>query len=149
MDNALIPELSVSDWKASCRFYCDILGFSVVYDRAEEGFAFLALGEAQLMIDQIGVGRDFDLLDVPRLYPFGRGMNLQIEVPALDPILARLADHGIPLYLNPEENGIAVAISKSAIGSSWSRIRTDISCGCSRIWGHDQSTSSCISCRHS
>jgi catechol 2,3-dioxygenase-like lactoylglutathione lyase family enzyme len=103
MDNALIPELSVSDWKESCRFYCDILGFSVVYDRAEEGFAFLALGEAQLMIDQIGVGRDFDLLDAPRLHPFGRGMNLQIEVPALDPILARLTDYGVPLYLNPEE----------------------------------------------
>ncbi|WP_105373248.1 bleomycin resistance protein [Neorhizobium huautlense] len=101
--NALIPELSVSDWRKSRDFYCDLIGFSVVYDRREEGFAFLALGEAQLMIDQIGLGRDFDLPEAPREHPFGRGINLQIEVPALRPVLVRLAAANIPLYLAPEE----------------------------------------------
>ncbi len=55
MINALVPEFSVSDWRASLDFYCRLLGFVVAYNRAEEGFAFLTLGEAQLMIDQIGL----------------------------------------------------------------------------------------------
>ena len=101
--NALIPELSVSDWRASRDFYCDLIGFSVRYDRPEEGFAFLVLGEAQLMIDQIGIGRDFDAGDGRLTRPFGRGLNLQIRVPALEPILARLRTAGISLYLEPEE----------------------------------------------
>ena len=99
--NALVPELAVSDWRASFDFYCRLLGFSVAYDRPEEGFAFLVIGEAQLMIDQIGVGRDFD--NAPRERPFGRGLNLQIEVPALDPILARLQEAGVTLFLESEE----------------------------------------------
>ena len=101
--NAMIPELSVSDWRASRDFYCDLIGFSVRYDRPEEGFAFLTLGQAQLMIDQIGIGRDFDMPGAPRERPFGRGINLQIRVPALEPILAKLQLAGIPLYLEPEE----------------------------------------------
>lgn len=100
--NTLVPELSVSDWRASLTFY-QLLGFSVAYDRPEEGFAFLVLGGAQLMIDQIGVGRDFDLPGAPRERPFGRGMNLQIEVAALDPILDRLRQSAVPVFLGPEE----------------------------------------------
>ena len=53
--NALVPELSVRDCAASLRFYRDILGFAVRYQRPEEGFAYLALGEAELMLDQIGL----------------------------------------------------------------------------------------------
>ena len=99
--NALVPELAVTDWRASLDFYCRLLGFSVAYDRPEEGFAFLAIGSAQLMIDQIGVGRDVD--NAPREHPFGRGFNLQVEVPALDPILDRLHEAGVTLFLEPEE----------------------------------------------
>ncbi len=99
--NALVPELSVSDWGASVDFDCRLLGFSVAYDRPEQGFAFLALDDAQLMIDQVGLGRDFD--NVPRERPFGLGLNVQIRVDALDPILARLHEAGMPLFLAPEE----------------------------------------------
>ncbi|WP_444452164.1 hypothetical protein ACTTAI_14095 [Rhodobacter capsulatus] len=41
-------------------FYCDVLGFDCVYERAEEGFCYLRLGEAEVMIDQIGQDRTFD-----------------------------------------------------------------------------------------
>lgn len=99
--NALIPELAVTDWRASLDFYLRLLGFSVAYDRPEEGFAFLTLGQAQLMIDQVGVGRDFD--NTPREHPFGRGLNLQVAVPALGPILDRLREAGVSLFLEPEE----------------------------------------------
>jgi catechol 2,3-dioxygenase-like lactoylglutathione lyase family enzyme len=39
----LAPELSVSDIAASHRFYCDVLGFTVRYERPEEGFVYLVL----------------------------------------------------------------------------------------------------------
>lgn len=103
MANALVPELSVSDWRHSCGFYCNLIGFSVLYQRPEEGFAYLALGTAELMLDQLGIGRDFDLLDMPPAYPFGRGVNLQILVPALDPIIERLRAVGISPYLPVED----------------------------------------------
>lgn len=83
MGNALVPELAVSDWRVSRGFYCDVLGFELVYERVEEGFCYLRMGEAELMLDQIGVGRDFDKGHLPRECPFGKGMNLQIRVPAV------------------------------------------------------------------
>jgi len=100
---SLVPELAVSDWRRSLAFYRDVLGFEQRYQRAEEGFAYLALGEAELMIDQIGLGRTFDDGYAPKTYPFGRGLNLQIRVPSLAPLLAALARAGIPLFLGPED----------------------------------------------
>ncbi|MFC3704119.1 bleomycin resistance protein [Devosia honganensis] len=93
---ALVPELSVSDIAASRRFYCDLLGFSVRYERPEEGFAYLALGPAELMLDQLGKGRDW--LTGPLQAPFGRGVNFQIEVAAIDPLLQRLAAAHVKLF---------------------------------------------------
>lgn len=103
MGNTLVPELSVSDWRRSLNFYRDLIGFSVLYDRPEEGFAYLALGDAEIMIDQIGIGRDFHHPDTPPAYPYGRGVNLQIVVPALLPVLQRLGDADVPLHLPLEE----------------------------------------------
>jgi len=64
--NALVPELSITNFQGTIDFYTRILGFSILYQREEEGFAFLRLGKAQLMIDEIGKGRtwktaEFDL----------------------------------------------------------------------------------------
>lgn len=103
MENAIVPELSVTDWQKSRDFYCDLIGFSVLYDRPEEGFVFLTLGRAQIMLDQIGIGRDFHGIDAAPAYPFGRGMNLQIMVSALAPILERLEEAKIPLHMLPED----------------------------------------------
>ncbi|MDR3474193.1 MAG: VOC family protein [Devosia sp.] len=100
--NALIPEFAVGSLAESLAFYVDLLGFSVAYERPEEGFAFLTLGEAQLMLDEIGQVRTFDA-DGPLVRPLGRGLNLQIAVPAVAPLLAALATAGWPLYLPLEE----------------------------------------------
>lgn len=102
-ENALVPELAVSDWRTSRAFYCDLIGFEVVYERPEEGFSFLRLGDAQLMIDQIGLGRTFELAEAPLDRPFGRGVNLQIRVPQIPSILDRLETAGVSLYLPLEE----------------------------------------------
>ena len=70
---ALVPELSVSDLGRSLAFYCDIVGFSRRYERPDEGFACIALGNAVLMLDQVGLGRDWMTGALER--PFGRGIN--------------------------------------------------------------------------
>lgn len=101
ISHQLVPELSVTHFGKSLHFYTHILGFSIKYQRAEEGFAFLTLGSAQVMIDQIGVGRDWKTGELE--FPLGRGINFQIEVEHLDPILARLTENNVALFMTPEE----------------------------------------------
>lgn len=103
MAGALVPELSVRDLATSLRFYCDLLGFHPRYTRSDEGFAYLDRDGAELMLDQLGLGRDFDpaLRDLPP--PYGRGVNLQIRCASVAPLLAALADAGIALHLPPED----------------------------------------------
>lgn len=103
MPAALVPELAVSDWRRSQRFYCDILGFTCAYERPEEGFCYLTLGAAELMLDQIGTGRTFGDGHLPGGYPFGKGLNIQVEVPSITPLLMALDAAEIGLYLPPEE----------------------------------------------
>ena len=54
---ALVPELAVLDLAESLAFYTDLLGFVVVFDRPETRFAYLQLGDAQLMLDQHAEGQ--------------------------------------------------------------------------------------------
>jgi catechol 2,3-dioxygenase-like lactoylglutathione lyase family enzyme len=103
MTNALVPEFAVSDWQVSKNFYCTILGFSCDYERPEDGFCYLSLEGAELMIDQIGAGRTFDDGHLPRGYPFGKGLNVQIRVASVDALIRSLADNSIELYLPLEE----------------------------------------------
>ena len=49
---AVIPEFVVSDLEKSRHFYCDLLGFSVEYERPEEKFLFLSLEDCQLMLEE-------------------------------------------------------------------------------------------------
>jgi catechol 2,3-dioxygenase-like lactoylglutathione lyase family enzyme len=109
--NPLVPELSVSSFEKSLDFYTRILGFSVAYDRPEEGFAFLVLGEAQLMIDQIGDGRTWQTAALD--YPLGRGVNFEIEVDSIDPLLTRLSENNVPLFMQPEEKWYRVGDQES------------------------------------
>ena len=101
--NALVPEFAVTDWRRSRSFYCDVLGFQPVYDRPEEGFSYLSLGKAELMIDQIGLGRTFGDGHLPEDYPFGKGLNLQIQVTSVAPLVAAIESIGQSLYLPLED----------------------------------------------
>lgn len=100
---ALVPELAVTDVQTSLAFYTRLLGFEVVYDRPETRFAYLQRGEAQLMLDQHAEGVGWGT-GAALERPFGRGINLQIEVESLEPLLARLAEANYPLFVQPEEN---------------------------------------------
>jgi catechol 2,3-dioxygenase-like lactoylglutathione lyase family enzyme len=99
MPAKLVPELLVSSHAASRDFYVRIIGFGVRYERPEEKFSYLDLDGAALMIEQ---ETDF-WTTAPREKPYGRGINLQIEVDALAPILARLQEAGIALFRPVEE----------------------------------------------
>ncbi|WP_420003407.1 bleomycin resistance protein [Arenibacterium sp. LLYu02] len=101
MSNALVPELAITDYPTSRAFYCEILGFNYLYERPEEGFGYLRLGTAELMLDQIGAGRTFDAGHRPSAYPFGKGINLQIRIPSIAPLHVALsqANHSLVLPL--------------------------------------------------
>jgi catechol 2,3-dioxygenase-like lactoylglutathione lyase family enzyme len=105
---ALVPELLVADLAASLAFWCGLCGFGVAYDRPEDRFAYLDRQGAQVMLEEAaGPGRRWitGLLQ----QPFGRGINLQIEVSDTAPILAALRAADWPLYLEPEEKWYRVA----------------------------------------
>jgi len=103
MTPALIPELAVTDCAVSLQFYCNILGFECEFQRPDEGFAYLTLGNAHLMLDQIDKGRTFDQGHKPDRYPAGKGINLQIEVEDVDLLVVALKSAGVSLFLPLEE----------------------------------------------
>ena len=57
---ALTPELLVHNLSISLGFYCDLLGFKVLFERVEQGFVAIGLGEAALMLEQIADNQDND-----------------------------------------------------------------------------------------
>ncbi|WP_375090314.1 bleomycin resistance protein [Peribacillus sp. RS7] len=98
--NALVPELSVSDICESKKFYMDILGFHLEYERVNDKFAFLSLGEAQMMLEEINGSWDTGEL----IYPLGRGINFQIDIDDVEKLAAALKRNGINLFREMMEN---------------------------------------------
>lgn len=82
----LVPEFLVTDIEKSLRFWRDLCGFTVLFDRPDEGFAYLDLGGAQIMLDERTRTRNWET--GPMEIPFGRGVNFQVNVPAIEPVLA-------------------------------------------------------------
>jgi hypothetical protein len=99
MTPVLVPELSVTDWRAT-QAVLHTLGFTTKYERSEEGFAYLTQQGADLMIDQIGKGRDFDSDLRP---PLGRGLNLQIRVTDAQSLYAASQSANLPIPLPFED----------------------------------------------
>ncbi|MFM7679420.1 MAG: bleomycin resistance protein [Roseiflexaceae bacterium] len=92
--NAMVPELTVSDFAMSLVFY-QLSGFHVRFQRDNPRFAYLTRGQAQLMIEAYHAdGWHTDTL----VRPFGRGVNFQIEVTDVTALIATYVAHGITLY---------------------------------------------------
>jgi len=113
---ALVPELYVSDLVASLEFYVDLLGFRIEYERREERFAALSLGRAHLMLEQVpglegATPEEFrggKWLSADLAKPFGRGVNLEIEVSDIQSFDSRIAERGYPLLLELHEKAYRV-----------------------------------------
>jgi catechol 2,3-dioxygenase-like lactoylglutathione lyase family enzyme len=98
----LVPELVVLDIKKSVEFWCQLIGFNLVYERVEDGFVYLDLNGAQIMLEQHNrLDREWET--APLEAPFGRGINFQIEVDDIHVILDRLKNANYPLFVPLEE----------------------------------------------
>jgi catechol 2,3-dioxygenase-like lactoylglutathione lyase family enzyme len=109
---ALVPELLVADIARSIDFWCGLCGFTIDYQREEEGFTYLSRGGAQVMLEQEGIGRNWITGSLDR--PLGRGINFQITVPDLEPILASLSAAGHALFMAPETKWYVVGHGEEA-----------------------------------
>lgn len=100
--NKLIPELNVYDIKKSLNFYSKILGFRIEYERKEDKFVFVSLEGSQIMLQET---KKNDKWDTGKLeYPFGRGINFQIEVKDVERIYRRIKKHKWPVKLKIKDS---------------------------------------------
>ena len=99
--NKNIPELSVTNLQNSLNFY-KTAGFKIEYERPENKFAFISLGEIQFMLQEI---TDNDKWEVaPLIYPFGNGINFQLEVENLEQIYNNFKNNNYKIAYDIEEN---------------------------------------------
>lgn len=99
--NKLIPELSVTNLEKSLEFYKTI-GFKIEYERKENKFVFLSLGEIQFMIQEITGDDKWEV--APLVYPFGNGINFQLEVEDATAIYNKLKNNNYKIIFDMEEN---------------------------------------------
>lgn len=99
--NKNIPELSVTNLENSLNFY-RTAGFKVEYDRLESKFAFISLDKIQFMLQEIADNDKWDI--APLSYPFGNGINFQLEVENLDKIYNNFKNSDYKITFNMEEN---------------------------------------------
>ena len=99
--NKIIPELSVSNLEKSLSFY-QLVGFKIEYERPENRFAFSSLGEIQFMLQEISKDDKWDIASL--IYPFGNGINFQLEVENVEKIYEILKENNYYIKFKMEEN---------------------------------------------
>ncbi len=92
----LTPELLVTDYQRSFSFYVETLGFTVEYTRDDPRFAYLSVEGAQLMIEERTGSEWWVTSEMHR--PYGRGINLRIEVDSIDSYVNRLTGDDYQLF---------------------------------------------------
>lgn len=90
----LVPELDVFDLEQSKKFWCDILGFHIAYQRPESRFIYLERQGAQVMLCQRNGNWETGTLE----RPLGRGINFQFFVDSVAPLLDALTQAKWPLF---------------------------------------------------
>ena len=99
--NKMIPELDVTNLENTIKFY-KTCGFKIEYDRPESKFAFMSLGTIQFMFCEL---KEENKWETGKLeYPFGRGINFQLEVDNVDKIYTSLKNKGYPIMIDMDEN---------------------------------------------
>lgn len=99
--NKIIPELSVTNLEKSLEFY-RTLGFKTEYERPENKFVFLSLGEIQFMIQEITDNDKWDI--APLIYPFGNGINFQLEIDNVEKIYNSIKENNYNIVFEIQEN---------------------------------------------
>lgn len=89
----VVPELYCQDILETKRFYIDVLGFTVAYERLEEQFVYFTLDGVSVMFEGIkGVEYKRLWLTAPLQRPFGRGINLQWDVIDVECLYSRVQE---------------------------------------------------------
>ena len=99
--NKMIPELSVTNLNNSLKFYKTVC-FKIEYERPENKFVFLSLGEIQFMLQEISNDDKWDVATL--VYPFGNGINFQLEIDSVDKIYSKLKENNYEIAFGIEEN---------------------------------------------
>ena len=99
--NKNIPELSVTNFEDSLKFY-KTAGFKVEYDRPEDKFAFISLDNIQFMLQELSSNDKWNVWELK--YPFGNGINFQLEVDSLDEIYNNFKENNYEIAFDVEEN---------------------------------------------
>lgn len=99
--NKNIPELSVTDLNKSLNFYKTI-GFNIEYERPENNFVFISYGDIQFMLQEISNNDKWQI--APLSYPFGNGINFQLEVTNVTQIYNNLKANNYEIAFELEEN---------------------------------------------
>lgn len=97
----ILAEFAISDFAKSLNFYVNIIGFKVEYTRENPNFAFLSYNCSQIMIQELRPGeKELEKLE----YPFGRGINFQIETKDVQIIIDCLTKNNYPLKRGIKDN---------------------------------------------
>ena len=99
--NKNIPELSVTNLGNSLKFY-KTAGFKIEYDRHENKFAFISLGNIQFMLQELSNNDKWNVGELK--YPFGNGINFQLEVENVDKIYNNFKNNNYKITFDVEEN---------------------------------------------
>jgi catechol 2,3-dioxygenase-like lactoylglutathione lyase family enzyme len=98
----LVPELDVDDLERSLAFYVNVIGFRVLFARPEERFAYLDLDGVHLMLEEVG-GSCRLFSEAPLEHPYGRGVNLQIQVADVEAIHTKVLAGGFTMPIPLED----------------------------------------------
>lgn len=101
--NKIVPEMSVTNLKESLKFY-QTMGFKIEFERLENKFATISLGEIQFMIQELKTDEKEKWFVGELQYPFGRGINFQLEVTNLEEIYTNLKSNNYQIAFDIEEN---------------------------------------------
>lgn len=112
----VVPEIDVTDLSASLRFYAEVLGFRILFERPEDRFAYLERNGVELMVQEaVGPGRRFRTAELEP--PFGRGVNFQLRVEDVDGVHALAEASGAEIVVPMEERWYRVDVAES--GGRW------------------------------
>ncbi|WP_409978008.1 MULTISPECIES: bleomycin resistance protein [unclassified Bradyrhizobium] len=90
----LVPELDVFDLQRSEAFWCRILGFQIAYQRPANRFMYIELQGSQLMLQQRNGNWETGNLE----RPLGRGINFQMFVNSVAPLVEALRGANWPFF---------------------------------------------------